>query len=473
MSAIRWFEEERSMPGPLAGLDSGTTLFRALARYLHGEDFPALGIVPQSAASILPYGNYLPAVARRKLYRWGTAAEAIDPDRLGEVDVDELREWAAERYPKRGYPAVMIGSPNGAAMHLAALLGIPWLSQTFLIPVRRTVDPNEPKEDIEWGREHAGPLLDANPDIQLHQAFDPNQDQLTLKRAAYFRVKSCQLGDAYEEFLDTVLEPGGSVILVDCEFEWPTTRIDDRHVFQFGAPGGLQPEEYREGSKRVEAFLERHGSGQSRVWDAPEADETTTEAEWGFETALREDVERLAGERGYDVRNLSFEGVTELSGLVADFYRQQYERRGIDADRLLVESFVLVQPWWALRTGTVPYWTSFNALPDAESIEDYLDESGPYDEIDLIPVSNGVRAAGQAPVERWRSILGRAESDGRFLGVDPVKYPADFGTYYRYHAELPEAIPDRHPLPAPVSLEAFDAFLDDPPREYPVEWSDG
>lgn len=457
------------MPEPLAGLDSSTTLFRALGRFLHGEELPSLGIAPRSAAAVLPYGNVLPAAARRKLYRWGTAAEAIDPDELGEVDVEELRAWAADRYPKRGYPAVMVGSPNGAAMHLAALLGIPWLPQTFLVPVRRTVDPNEPKEGLEWGRERAESLLEANPDVQIHQAFDPNQDQLTLKRAAYFRVKSRRLGEAYEAFLDTVLDPGGSVILVDCELEWPTTRLGDRHVFQFGAPGGLRPEEYREPGGRVEAFLERHGSGRSG-WNAPEADGRSPEAEWGFEPALRSDVERVADERDYDVRRLSFEGSNELSGLVADFYRHRYERRGIDADRLLVDSFVLVRPWWALRTGSVPYWLTFNSTFDAESVEGYLEERESYEEIDLTPVSNGIRAAGQAPIERWRAVANRAER-GRLLGVDPAKYPADFGTYYRYDAELPEAISDRRPLPTPVPLEAFEAFLDDPPREYPVGWS--
>ena len=460
------------MPEPLAGLDSSTTLFRALSRYLHGEELPALGIAPRSAAAVLPYGNSLPTTARRTLYRWGTATEAIDPERLGEVDVEAVREWAAGLYPRRGYPAVMVGSPNGAAMYLAALLGIPWLPQTFLIPVRRTVDPNEPREGLEWGRDHAPSLLEANPDVTLHQAFDPNQDQLTLERAAYFRVKSRRLGPAYEAFLESVLDPGGTLLLVDCELDWPTTRLGDRHVFQFGAPGGLRPEEYREPSGRVEAFLERYGSGRSG-WDAPDADGESPEAEWGFEPALRSDAERVASERGYDVRRLSFEGSNELSGLVADFHRREYDRRGIDADRLLVDSFALLRPWWAHRTGSVPYWTTFNAVPDAESVEGYLDASGPYDRIELTPVSNGVRAAGQAPIERWRAVANRAERGGRFLGVDPAKYPADFGTYYRYDADLPDAIPDRRPLPAPTPFESFESFLEDPSREYPVELSDG
>lgn len=51
LSVVRWFTEQRSMPEALAGIDSGTTLLRALARCLHREDLPALGLAPRRAAS--------------------------------------------------------------------------------------------------------------------------------------------------------------------------------------------------------------------------------------------------------------------------------------------------------------------------------------------------------------------------------------------------------------------------------------
>jgi len=88
-------------------------------------------------------------------------------------------------YPKRHYPSAVIGSSNGALVHLSAALGIPWLPQTFLIPVRRSgVPPDEPAEELEWGREPARELLAANPELRLHHMFDPNQDRLMARRMA-------------------------------------------------------------------------------------------------------------------------------------------------------------------------------------------------------------------------------------------------------------------------------------------------
>ena len=88
---------------------------------------------------------------------------------------EEVSRWVVSHYPRRRYPAAVIGSSNGALVHLCAALGIPWLPQTFLVPVRRSgVHPDEPAEELQWGREPARALLAANPDLQLHHMFDPN-----------------------------------------------------------------------------------------------------------------------------------------------------------------------------------------------------------------------------------------------------------------------------------------------------------
>jgi len=103
---------------------------------------------------------------------------------------------------------------------------------------------------------------------------------------AYFRVKRRRLGPAYERFLNDHLEPGGLIIVAECGKRWPVTHLGDRHLFQFGAVGGIPPAEYRDGSDRAADYLRRYRTGKAG-WTAPPADGDAPEAEWGFERCAR------------------------------------------------------------------------------------------------------------------------------------------------------------------------------------------
>jgi hypothetical protein len=447
-------------------------MLRALGGYLHGKDFPMTGAVPPSIEplmkALVAVVNALPRRVREAMYTWSGRSEAIPPQKLSQVRAEDVSRWVASHYPRRHYPALMIGSSNGALLHLCAALGIPWLPQTFMIPVRRDMDPDEPVQELEWGRGPARSLLAANPELQLHHMFDPNQDRLMARRMAYFRAKRLRLGEAYERFLEENLSEGATLFVVECTLSWPITRVGDRHVFQFGALGGAKPEEFLRGSERVEDYLARYGSHRRR-WDPPEPDGERPEAEWGFEPILREDVERFARERSFRVRHIIFEEPEDPSSLVADLYRRWYEERGLPTNRLLVESFILMEPWWALRTGSVPFWMVFNMEPSAEALERYLDGTDPYDHIHLMLFSHGVDSVGLAPIGRWRSILGKAQEHGGFVGVDERRFPRDFATFVRYHTGL-KKIPARYPMPGPLSLTRLDKFLGSTHGRYPVRW---
>ncbi len=455
-------------PGYIANFDSATAMLRATARFLRGEDFPALGLSP-GMKPLAKAVNLLPRGGRDATFALGGWNEAISPRRLRQVSAERVARWAVSQYPRRRYPATMVGSGSGAVVHLAAALGVPWLPQTFLIPVSETgVDPDEPKQAMEMGREQAWRLLEANPELQLHHMHDANQDRLMLQYMTYFRVKRRWLGAAYEGFLKDTLSPGGTIFLVECQRSWPVTRIGERHVFQHGALGGASEEEFIRGSERVERYLERYDSHRRR-WDSPEPTEEAPEAEWGFAPELREDVERLARDNRFRVVRMVFDEPEHPSPLVADLYRWWYRRRRMPGNRLLVESFIVMEPMWALRTGSAPFWMKFNMEPSAEWLERYLDETEPYDDIGLMLFSHGVDAVGFAPIERWRALLGRARREGRFIGVDENAFPADFATFARYHEDV-RRIPARYPVPGPLTLRQLEAFLDESGHRYPVEW---
>ncbi|WP_247002482.1 hypothetical protein [Halosolutus gelatinilyticus] len=482
MRVFRLLGADRSTPPGLANFDSTTVFVRAAASYLRGESFPALGMLDPRLVPIAKRLNRLPRTARQTLYTVGGANEGISPENLGDIDVERFRRWVVEQYPDRGYPAVIVGSSNGAAVHLAALLGVPWLPQTFLVPVRRSMDADAIRADVEWGAARADPLLAANPDVSLHRMHDPNQDRLMVRKLAYFRVKSRALGDAYESFIRRVLEPGGTVVSLECEYEWPAIDLGERHSFQLGGLGGLFPEEYYDGCPAIADFLERQGvdGGREGVvadgyggWDAPVPDDRIPEAEWGFDPALRDDLDRVADERGYDVRRLRFDDPRDLSPFVADRYRDRYADRGRPVDRLLVQSFALVEPWWTVRTGSVPYWAPFNTRPDAAFLESYLAESEPYDEAWMTLFSHGVRSAGLASIDRWRDVLAIARDHHGFVGADPTEFPYDVETHVRYHDDLPRTIAARHPHPPPLSFDRFDSIASGVEDEYAIEWERG
>lgn len=127
-----------------------------------------------------------------------------------------------------------------------------------------------------------------------------------VRALTYFRYKRQVLGSAYERFLASHLEPGGTIIISDCRRMWPTTSLGSRHVFQHGAVGGAAEEEFHHGGARVAEYLERYESPMRR-WTGPDPDSLSPEAEWGFAPALGEDIERFAREHGYRVRRLSFD----------------------------------------------------------------------------------------------------------------------------------------------------------------------
>jgi hypothetical protein len=449
------------LPREVAGFDSASAMVMALARFLHGRDTPPLG--QPAARALLPVAraaNLLPVRARETIYSAASGAEAQSARRLATLDIDDVAKNVTQLYPRRRYPGVMVGSSSGALVHLCAALGIPWLPQTMLLPLRqRDVPVDDPMRAAHAFDDTARALLQRNPDVVLHHMHDPNQDRLTLRRVAYFRVKRTRLGPAYEQFLIRTLAPGATLFLTECRQSWPTTRIDERHVFQFGAVGGMTPQEYHDGSPRLAAHLRRHGLGQTR-WEAPAPDGDSPEAEWGFEDRLRDDVLAFARRHGYRVQRLIFQDPQDLSPMVADLYRWWYRQRGLPAARLLIESFILLEPWWTLRTGSVPYWTTFPVEPSANALADYLDRSGPYDHIHLALFCHGVESIGLTTADRWRELLHRARIDGSFTGVTPRHYPRDLATFFRFPSAL-RAIPDRHPMPEPLPLATLDSHLAD------------
>jgi hypothetical protein len=471
LKAPGYFSGPHIPPRYIANFDSASAMLRATAFFLRGQEFTGVGFMPRSIRPLGKVINKFPISVKEAMYIWSGYSEAIPGSDTDKVDIEDITKWVLSEYPDRQYPAVMIGSSNGAAVHLNAAMGMPWLPQTFLIPVRQPdVHPDDTLAGMEAGREPAELLLEANPDIQLHHMHDANQDRLMLGKMGYFRIKKQTLGANYEQFLRDHLAPGGTIFINECQRTWPTTRMGDRYVFQHGALGGATEEEFHHGSERVEEYLERYGSHKRR-WDTPTKNEVSPEAEWGFEPALRDDIERIAKERGYKVRRIVYDEPEHLSPLVADLYRWWYRQRNIKANRLLAESFIVLEPYWALRTGSVPFWMKFNMEPSLNCLKEYLENTEQYDEVRVMLFSHGVEAIGLPTIEQWREPFKYAKKEGSFLGVDEDVFPRDFAAFVRYQTDLMN-IPARYPLPGMLTIKQLETYLDEHGDRYHVALED-
>lgn len=448
------------LPSPVTAFDSSTVPLQMLASDLHGRDHQLFGGSPMGAAILSALSHCVPGGMRERIYQLGGRKEAVSREELHAFDAEAAARAVVGLYPARKYPAIAIGSSNGAAVHLCAALGIPWLPQNLLILAKESgLDPDQPRRILEKGRALAEPLLEANPHLALHHMVDPSQDRLMSREALYFRVKRLRLGPAYEKFIAEHLAPGGTVFTIECGLKWPVRRVSERHVFQLGGVGGLAPREYVDGSPRIEKFLEAQGSSLRR-WDAAPPDEEQPEAEWGFAESLANDIATFAGTHGFRLRRVRFDSPEDLSPLVANLYRWWYRGAGsgLHPERLIIESFFLMDPRQVLETASVPFWTVFNAESSAHAVERYLRSCGVFDDIRAVVFSHGIESPGLAPMSSWLSLLGRARVSSGLLGVTPRRYPKDFQVFLRFHNAL-RRLPRRAHPSKPLSLEELDAFL--------------
>src|SRR5688500_12051744 len=107
---------------PIANFDSASAMLRMLARFLHGQDFARLGGTAPPLEPLADAVNGLPRGVREQLYIWSGWAEAIRPDKLAGVRAEDIARWVVDQYPRRRYPAAMLGSSNGALVHVCAAL---------------------------------------------------------------------------------------------------------------------------------------------------------------------------------------------------------------------------------------------------------------------------------------------------------------------------------------------------------------
>jgi hypothetical protein len=401
----------------IASFDSASVLHAATVAAVQRRMFGQLGQSQLLGTGIRMLGR-LPWPLVKVVYARFGGAEGIDPADLGDVDMQRVAASFADAYPVAKYPAIFIGSSNGALMELAAAMQVPWLPGTLLVPVHRIGAADRPDEALEFGRQVGPALLDANPDIVLHQMHDSAQDELMVARMTYFRTKWKALPAAYERFLESQLAPGAPVFLVHDESTWKVTRVGERHVFQSGGRGGLTDDEYL------------------AMPHTPDANDVAPEAEWGADPDFTATVRDWAAANGHPIVEIRVNGPQEAAHPVAQILRDWTRDRGGAADQLLVPSFVLGDAWRTIDLGWVPFWTYFGVQSAVESLRFHLANSDPYLDANIMLFQHDAESAGVAHPQDFEAVVREYGARPRMIALRVDKSPRDIGAMGRYNAVL-------------------------------------
>ncbi|WP_435831003.1 hypothetical protein [Polymorphospora rubra] len=427
-------------------------LLTVAARALSGRDCADLTYLP-----LLTRFRGAPEPVRRAAIARAGARSALAPSEVAEVDVEAVGRWIVDHYPRHDYPGVVIGSPHGAAVHLATALGVPWLPAAFEIAVQwpgGAVD--EPARALAHGSRVAPGLLAANPAaVVVRQVHDPAGRGVLAGATITLVVRWARLPDAYRAFLRDRLAPGTPVLILRDARTWPVLDAGGGHTFQIGSPGsGLDAGELRCDSDLFDRVLRAVGGDGTR-WDAPTPSCPDAYAEHGIDPGLETSLRDWLAGAGRPLHRVLFTRPEALSAATADVYREWLRAAGKTGDRAVVECGRQLDPWQVVRAGLVPYWCESATRRSVAGAELWLAGSSAFSSVDVLPDPPGMASPVLAGLPQWRA----AASFGRRRGAVDRLAARGYPTSAVPTGHATEVLRNQpYDLPAPKPLRIVDAL---------------
>ncbi|MER7168122.1 hypothetical protein ABT336_18890 [Micromonospora sp. NPDC000207] len=436
-------------------------LVAATARALRNTDCADLG-QPATLARI----SAAPEAVRRTAVARAAGRSALKPAHLAEVDTDQVARWLTDQYPRRRYPGVLLGSPHGAAMHLAVALGVPWLPTAFEVNAQWPGgEVDRPHHALSHGSALSARLLGGNADVHVRQVHCPASRGTAAGQTVSLTVRWRHLPGAYRRFLTDHLEPKAAVLLLADGRTWPVVDVGPDHTFQIGCPpSGLDPVDFHPDSHALRQVLRAAGGDDSR-WDPPEVTCAQATAEHGVESGFEGSARQWAARRDHPLHQVFVPRPEALSATVADLYRRWLREAGKSGNRLVVECGRLLDPWQVLRAGLVPYWCENATRRSVTGVEWWLAGSEPFSSVDVLPDPPGVRSPALAGLPQWLAVAGfgrrrRAMDRTCVRGYPVTAVPT------RRATEVLRAQPYDLPTPPPLTVDvALAALRDDGARQ--------
>jgi hypothetical protein len=353
----------------------------------------------------------LPEALRQPALADAAWADAVSAEDAGRIDADAVADWIVGHYPEQAYPAAVLGSPHGGAVHLASALGAPWLPTGFAVTVRW---PGGSMADwggaLTWGRTVAEQILAANPTVTVRQVHDPLGNFPLCASTVTLHIRWRRLPPAYQTVLRDRMEPGAPSLILRDVRTWPVVDVSPGHSFQVGSPvGGWQPDDYTTDDPSAgRLIMGRRGDRYAELAGEPE---------------LEPHLRQVATETHRPTRRVLYPGPETLSASVADLYRDWLHDEGRGGDHCVVETERLVDPWQVLTAGLVPYWCESASQLAVCAAEWWLAGSRGFGCVDVLPAPPGWAGGAHAGMRQWRALARFALRRGSVSDEAERRYP--------------------------------------------------
>ncbi len=400
------------------------------------------------------FTQYLPEAITRRAVARTVRKRALDSALARYVKSEGLARQAVSHYEqvdgRIGYPAIIIGAPNGGVAYLAALMGAAFLPAYFLLSFADHTEPDDVASYHAHGSDLIDTILAANSDLLAINHYDPIHDRFLVEEVNHVRLKLLAMPEAYQQFIERHLTRGGVIFYIDNSYPWLQYHIRDRHMFQVGGLGGFNIHDYLRGSKKIDAWLTAQKSEHRGGWSLPGYDlMETPESEWGSLPQFREAVKDFAEIGGYQFKAINGAHPDEFSALAYTAYLWESRMHGRKPNGVLVECFSQINPTAALRADLLPLWMPFNTQDSLDyfaSMTPYIPKNLP---VGLSLLANFTQTPDLPPALAWKEV-GEKIGPVHWIGVHPKRYPMDIPAIFDYAPELQQWVqehPGQEPRP--------------------------
>lgn len=431
---------------------SAPVITRAVAAAIRQEAFEVFEF-PLWQKLALGALRILPPDMIRKIVIWNSKGAALDPalaDKIRMPDLvhDRLRDYFDLEGP---FDTIIIGAAlGGAAAHIAAILGAPFLPQPFVLGFQGGSASDSIDEHCARAIQLVDPILKNNADIQIISHFDPVHDGWLTRWMNHVRIKLLRIPPAYQEFIQQNLKPGGTILYLNCQAEWLQYELGERHKYQVGGWGGIPAEEFYQGSERIDDGMKSIGSDHRGGWQLEGFKlETAFESEWGSVPGLLQSTQEFAERNGICFECIQFKHPHDYSRLAFKAHQEIYARWGVSPQGVLVEMFTQYDPVTVLRGGLLPLWLIFNTNDSLAFLKEHAADFPAARPVLFSALTTFSRTPDLVPWSKWSAAL--PDFDVHHIGASAQRYPEDTLALWRWHTRLRSWV-DKHEITVGDSL---------------------